>query len=117
MQTMRKRRTTMNNQIDIEAAEAQAAENAYKELWEAVKAAYDMQPHERTEAGLPGSFAEIIKGSCDYRDVIIKTRLYKESQGFLKHTHERLLKDFLNIYGEKAVQAAIKRIQEGKASC
>lgn len=104
----------MNNQIDIEAVEAQAAENAYKELWEAIKVVYSMPSHERAEIGLPNSFADMLYKQYDYRDVIIKAQKYRECRGILKSTHERMMKDLISLYGAAALQAAIKRIQEEK---
>lgn len=104
----------MNNQIDIEAAEAQAAENAYKEIWDALMVLINMGSRERL---INFGFETVmlsLSNFGDYQRFLIEIKAYKEKQGILEKEHMKILKCFLNTYGEETLQAAIKRIQEDK---
>ena len=99
--------------LDTEALEAQAAENAYHEMWDAFLTFVNMgSDNRRKHFGQP-TIAEAC-AMMDYKDLMIGVRAYKEEKGILEREHMKVLRCFLRTYGKQALEAAIKRIQEDK---
>ena len=70
----------MNNQIDIEAAEAQAAENAYKEIWDALMVLINMGSRERLINFGFETVMHSLSNFGDYQRFLIEIKAYKEKR-------------------------------------
>ena len=104
---------TSTARFEEEVIEAEAAERAYNELWDAILITAMMTNEERIEHFCLANLVTIITNK-DYKDIIIQAQAYKEAKGILRKEHMQILQRFISFYGESALQAAITKIQEEK---